>query len=139
MQRRWKITLAGVGTAIAAPGLTALRVLPRSGGRPVAQERTGPVMHPAHLPVMPVRAAVAAQLVSPFTGEPVKALGRVIVVKIDNIADARPPANLTSADIVYLLPVEGGLSRIFAVYSSRIAKVIDPVRRAREDDLALLR
>ena len=139
MQRRWKITLVGAGTAVAAAGLSALLVLPQSGGRPVAQERTVPVMHLAHLPVMPVRAAVAAQLVSPFTGEPVKALGRVLVVKIDNIVDARPPENLTSADIVYLLPVEGGLSRIFAVYSSRIPKVIGPVRSAREDDLALLR
>ncbi|HEV3288623.1 MAG TPA: DUF3048 domain-containing protein, partial [Streptosporangiaceae bacterium] len=91
-------------------------------------------MHLRHL-----RAAVPAQLLSPFTGEPVKALGRVIVVKIDNIVDARPPTNLTSADIVYLLPVEGGLSRIFAVYSSRIPAVIGPVRSAREDDLALLR
>jgi hypothetical protein len=63
----------------------------------------------------------------------------VIAVKIDNIVDARPPDNLTSADIVYLLPVEGGLSRIFAVYSSRIPKVIGPVRSARQDDLALLR
>jgi hypothetical protein len=61
-------------------------------------------------------------LLSPFTGEPVKALGRVIVAKIDNIAQARPPTGLASADIVYLLPVEGGLSRIFAVYSSRIPK-----------------
>jgi hypothetical protein len=65
--------------------------------------------------------------------------GPVLAVKIDNIADARPPENLTSADIVYLLPVEGGLSRIFAVYSSRIPTVIGPVRSAREDDLALLR
>jgi hypothetical protein len=52
--------------------------------------------------------------------------------------DARPPTNLTGADIVYLLPVEGGLSRIFAVYSSRIPAVIGPVRSARQDDLALL-
>jgi hypothetical protein len=140
MQRRWKITLAGAGTAVAAAGLSVLLVLPQSGGRPVAQEqRAVPVMHLAHLPVRPVPAAVAAQLVSPFTGAPVKALGRVLVVKIDNIVDARPPENLTSADIVYLLPVEGGLSRIFAVYSSRIPKVIGPVRSAREDDLALLR
>ena len=40
---------------------------------------------------------------------------------------------------MYLLPVEGGLSRIFAVYSSRIPAVIGPVRSARQDDLELLR
>ncbi|HUK69876.1 MAG TPA: DUF3048 domain-containing protein [Streptosporangiaceae bacterium] len=78
-------------------------------------------------------------LVSPFTGERVKALGPVLAVKIDNVVDARPPTGLTDADIVYLLPVEGGLSRIFAVFSSHFPSVIGPVRSAREDDIELLR
>jgi hypothetical protein len=75
---------------------------------------------------------------SPFTGEPMTAPGRVLAVKIDNIAQARPPTGLTSADIVYILPVEGGLSRILAVFSGRFPPVIGPVRSAREDDLELL-
>jgi Protein of unknown function (DUF3048) N-terminal domain/Protein of unknown function (DUF3048) C-terminal domain len=79
------------------------------------------------------------QLVSPFTGEPVKSLGRVLAVKIDNLAAARPQTGLTRADIVYVLPVEGGLSRFLAVYSSHFPPVIGPVRSAREDDLQLLR
>lgn len=79
-----------------------------------------------------------ALLLSPFTGEPVTALGPVLAVKIDNIAAARPPTGLTSADLVYVLPVEGGLSRILAVFSSRVPPVIGPVRSAREDDLELL-
>jgi hypothetical protein len=120
------------GIAVAAAGLAVLLV---SGGRPVAWQRAVPVRHlrhpvpVVHLPVM--HDAVSVRLVSPFTGEPVKALGRVVVVKIDNIVDARPPTNLTSADIVYLVPVDGGLSRIVAVYSSRIPAVIGPVRSAR--------
>ena len=48
------------------------------------------------------------QLVSPFTGEPVSALGPVPAVKIDNLAPARPQTGLTEADIVYILPVEAG-------------------------------
>jgi len=142
MQRRRTITLAAGGIAVVAAGLAVLLVLLVSGGRPVAWQRAVPVRHlrhpvpVVHLPV--IHDAVSVRLLSPFTGEPVKALGRVIVVKIDNIVDARPPDNLTSADIVYLLPVEGGLSRIFAVYSSRIPAVIGPVRSAREDDLELL-
>ena len=79
-----------------------------------------------------------SRLLSPFTGEPVTAPGTVLAVKIDNIAAARPPTGLTSADIVYILPVEGGLSRILAVYSSRFPPVIGPVRSAREGDLELL-
>src|SRR5260370_11375757 len=98
MRRRWKITLAGAGTAVAAAGLSVLLVLLLPGGRPAARQRAVPVLHMGHpvrmLPLRDLRAAVPARLLSPFTGEPVKVLGRVVVVKIDNIADARPPANL---------------------------------------------
>jgi hypothetical protein len=79
------------------------------------------------------------QLLSPFTGEPVHSLNRVLAVKIDNIRYARPQTGLTRADLVYVLPVEGGLSRFLAVYSSDYPSVIGPVRSAREDDLELLR
>ena len=79
------------------------------------------------------------QLRSPFTGEPVPSLNRVLAVKIDNIVFARPQTGLTHADIVYVLPVEGGLSRLLAVFSSHYPRVIGPVRSAREDDLELLR
>ena len=68
------------------------------------------------------------QLRSPFTGEPVPALNRVLAVKIDNIVNARPQTGLTHADIVYVLPVEGGLSRFLAVFSSHYPRVIGPVR-----------
>jgi len=79
------------------------------------------------------------QLLSPFTGEPVPALNRVLAVKIDNIVNARPQTGLTHADIVYALPVEGGLSRFMAIFSSGNPPVVGPVRSAREDDLELLR
>jgi hypothetical protein len=81
----------------------------------------------------------ATQLRSPFTGEPVRSLNRVLAVKIDNIVNARPQTGLTHADIVYVLPVEGGLSRFMAIFSSDYPRVIGPVRSAREDDLELLR
>lgn len=66
------------------------------------------------------------------------ALGPVLAVKIDNVVQARPPTGLTDADIVYILPVEGGLSRILAVFSSHLPRIIGPVRSAREDDIELL-
>jgi hypothetical protein len=75
---------------------------------------------------------------SPFTGKPVEAGKPVLAVKIDNVAAARPQTGLTSADVVYVEPVEGGLSRILAIYSSKIPAKIGPVRSARESDLELL-
>ncbi len=81
----------------------------------------------------------AGPLRSPFTGEPVSSLKRVLAVKIDNIVLARPSTGLTRADIIYAIPVEGGLSRLLAIFSSHYPPVVGPVRSAREDDIALLR
>jgi Protein of unknown function (DUF3048) N-terminal domain/Protein of unknown function (DUF3048) C-terminal domain len=52
---------------------------------------------------------------------------------------ARPQTGLTHADIVYVIPVEGGLSRFLAIFSSHYPPMVGPVRSAREDDLELLR
>lgn len=64
---------------------------------------------------------------------------KVLAVKIDNVAPARPQTGLDQADIVYVEQVEAGLSRLLAVYSAALPPVIGPVRSARETDLELLR
>jgi Protein of unknown function (DUF3048) N-terminal domain/Protein of unknown function (DUF3048) C-terminal domain len=98
-----------------------------------------PVHHLAVRPGPKKPKPPAKVLYSPFTGEPVKSLGPVLAVKIDNIVYARPQTGLTAADIVYVLPVEGGLSRFMAIFSSHFPPVIGPVRSARQDDIDLLR
>jgi hypothetical protein len=76
---------------------------------------------------------------SPFTGLPARADSPVIAIKVDNVRPARPQTGLSKADIVYIEPVEAGLSRILAVFSSRLPDRAGPVRSARESDLELLR
>ena len=126
MRWSWRNIMIGTSAAVAAIGLAVALVVVLAGrGMPPAAPRPGP--------------GRSSQLYSPFTGEPATALGRVLAVKIDNLAPARPQTGLTGADIVYVLPVEGGLSRFMAVFSSRFPSVIGPVRSAREDDLELLR
>ncbi|MFI9759418.1 DUF3048 domain-containing protein [Streptomyces sp. NPDC051963] len=63
----------------------------------------------------------------------------ILAVKIDNARAARPHTGLDSANIVYVEQVEGGLSRLMAVYATKLPKVVGPVRSARESDLELLR
>lgn len=120
--------------AIAALAVAATVVLALLRPRPATP---GPAS--ATSPSPAPTASGPGRLLSPFTGEPVRALAPVVVVKIDNIVTARPQTGLRSADIVYVLPVEGGLSRFAAVFSSHTPAVIGPVRSAREDDLGLLR
>jgi hypothetical protein len=67
------------------------------------------------------------------------AAGRVLAVKIDNVSAARPQTGLNNADLVYGIEVEGGLSRLMAVFdSSHLPASVGPVRSARETDLQLL-
>ncbi|MGP4110253.1 DUF3048 domain-containing protein [Streptomyces sp. 4N509B] len=79
---------------------------------------------------------------SPFTGEETDPGDEpVLAVKIDNAPAARPQTGLDEADIVYVEPVEGGMSRFLAVYSSELPDdpdEIGPVRSGRESDLELL-
>ena len=73
--------------------------------------------------------------VAPLTGRAGSAGTPVMVVKLDNTPSAQPHRGLTRADIVYMEPVEWGLNRLAAVYSSRVPKVVGPVRSARISDI----
>lgn len=64
--------------------------------------------------------------------------GPILVVKIDDTLAAYPQAGLEDADVVYIEQVEGGMTRLAAVFSSKIPDVIGPVRSARISDLELL-
>lgn len=75
---------------------------------------------------------------SPLTGMPVDALRPVLAVKIDNVAPARPQAGVQYADVVYEELVEGGQTRLMAIFSSRAAPQLGPVRSVRESDLDIL-
>lgn len=64
--------------------------------------------------------------------------GPVLVVKVDDTSQAHPQIGLDKADLVYIEEVEGGLTRLAAVFSSQIPSQIGPVRSARISDIDLL-
>jgi len=57
-----------------------------------------------------------------------------VVVKIDNVDAARPQTGLNQADVVYEELVEGGLTRLAAVFQSQYPSVVGPVRSGRLTD-----
>jgi hypothetical protein len=64
--------------------------------------------------------------------------GPILVVKIDDTRLAHPQAGLAQADVVYIEQVEGGLTRLAALFSSQIPEIVGPVRSARISDIELL-
>jgi hypothetical protein len=79
----------------------------------------------------------------PLTGLPPQKgqkINRVaLAVKIDNVDIARPQAGLDRADIVIEETVEGGLTRLMAIFQCDSADNIGPIRSARTSDGDLLR
>jgi hypothetical protein len=103
---------------------------------------SGPKPEPATPPGLAAPSPVSTPTptpapVNPFTGTAVPA-GPVLAVKVDNTRSAKPQLGLRSADIVYVEQVEGGLSRVMAVFSSKLPARVGPVRSARISDLHLL-
>ncbi len=69
-------------------------------------------------------------------GMPIKAEAEepahYLAVMIDNHPDARPQAGISRASVVYEAPVEGGITRLMAVYpDTATAERVGPVRSAR--------
>jgi hypothetical protein len=79
----------------------------------------------------------------PLTGQPVPAGAPVparpaLAVKVDNYPQARPQSGLDKADIVFEEPVEGGITRLAAVFQCQDAASVGPIRSARNIDIGIL-
>lgn len=79
---------------------------------------------------------------SPINGLPVEEAAllerRVIAVKIDNHANARPQSGIDQANAVIEIPVEG-ITRFIALFHDRDSEYLGPVRSARPTDGKVLR
>ena len=74
---------------------------------------------------------------NPLTGLGTSPNGPVIAVKVDDTAAGRPSLGLDKADVIYIEEVEGGLTRMVALFASAKPKV-RAVRSIRASDPELL-
>jgi hypothetical protein len=90
----------------------------------------------------PTPTAVVKAATCPLTGLPPSGTQNrnrpALAVKIDNVNVARPQSGVDKADIVVEELVEGGLTRLFAVFQCDSADRIEPIRSARSSDADLL-
>jgi hypothetical protein len=76
---------------------------------------------------------------SRLSGRMGKKDGAVYAVKVDNTHEAHPQVGLSKADVVYVEQVEGGVTRLAAIFSSEYPKFVGPVRSGRITDIELLK
>ena len=77
----------------------------------------------------------------PLTGVQGQEIGRwpALLIKIDNHDRARPQFGINAADVVFEEIVEGGLTRLAAIFHSEETDIVGPVRSVRTSDFDLLR
>ena len=86
--------------------------------------------------------AAPQEVVAPLNGLPTAdaavASRPAVTVKIENTRAARPQFGLEHADVVFEEVVEGGITRLAAVFQSVLPPVIGPVRSVRRTDAGIV-
>jgi Protein of unknown function (DUF3048) N-terminal domain/Protein of unknown function (DUF3048) C-terminal domain len=130
----WYYVLGGVAMLVVA-GVVALVVT--SGSKPSSASKP-----PATTSTSAVPPSTTVPTTCPLTGTPAPggtvparpALG----VKIGNYPDDRPSAGLNQADVVFEEPVEGGITRLVAVFQCQSPALVGDLRSARQPDVGIL-
>lgn len=145
---------SAAGSAVSTP---ASRTPPRSTPAPAAPLKPAPMTKPVRKPGKPTTKTVAkpvkpptraqrptgkpagkpAAVTDPLTGGRLSA-NPVIAAKIDNTYFEVPQFGVASADVVFVEQVEGGLTRLIAVFHSNFPTEVGPVRSVRSTDAQLL-
>ncbi len=149
-----KSTRRGAGVAVAAACLVMLAACSSSGAAQAGPDPTRPSASasvpsvvtdappapsaPAVVPSVPAPAPVApGEPTDPLTGLAPSA-NPVIAVKIDNTYFSVAQFGISKADVVFVEQVEGGLTRLIAVFHSDLDQEVGPVRSVRTTDAELL-
>jgi hypothetical protein len=136
---------AGCGSTPAAPPVTTVSTtVPSSSSSVVTVPSATPLLPssaaPSSKPVQKAPKPTAAKPgapVDPLSGGPLSQ-NPVVAVKIDNTYFGTAQFGVSAADVVYVEQVEGGLTRLIAVFHSDLTQEVGPVRSVRSTDAELL-
>jgi len=91
---------------------------------------------------LPTTTTLKPPSVAPLTGLPYPERllknRSALTIKIDNTPEAMPQFGIEDADVVYEEVVEGGITRLAAIFDSRLPSVVGPVRSVRRTDRELV-
>ncbi len=138
MSTRNKALAAGVAGVVVVGLVVAVALTGGPDKKPVAVSPTTTAASPTPTPTPKAKPKPPATLkLNPLTGIGAPPAGPVFAVKIDDTENGRPPVGLEKADIVYIEQVEGGLTRLVAIFGTN-KPIVEPVRSVRASDSELL-
>jgi hypothetical protein len=108
------------------------------GGGPSKKSATPTATSPTPTPTASSSTPPPPAAKNPFTGIGPVPKSPVISVKIDDTAPGRPQVGINQADIVYIEAVEGGLTRLAAIFGTNKPAKVGYVRSTRPSDPDLL-
>ena len=111
--------------ATSAPSATPSAPTASPAPTPTPTPSPTPSPTPVPTPVL-VAAPLTGQLVTPALAQ-----RHVVAVMIDDLAAARPQSGLSSADVVWQAPAEGGIPRYMALFQTGDPPAVGPVRSSR--------
>lgn len=133
-QRMFYGVLASLGGLVLVSGLGALAIILRSSAadKPSAGALTTSSAYAQALVTSAPVYSFFSQLDGKAVSTSAEVIPEVFSVMIDNHSSVRPQAGLSSARIVYEMPVEGGFTRYMALFGAEdsVAR-LGPVRSAR--------
>jgi hypothetical protein len=135
--RSTKIVLvASVVVGLLATACTGSDKKSKASDIPVSSPSTSvsPSATPSTTPPAPPKPAA----INPFTGIGPVPKYPTVSVKIDDTAPGRPQLGIDHADIVYIEEVEGGLTRLAAIFGTEHPSAVGYVRSTRPSDPDLL-
>lgn len=127
-------TPAPVAIASTTPSASAFPT-PEPTASPTPSASPSPTPEPSPTPPpSPTPEPTPSLVPAPLTGRLVKpevASRHVVAVMIDDQFGARPQSGLSSADVVWQAPAEGGIPRYMAMFQTGSPKAVGPVRSSR--------
>jgi hypothetical protein len=129
--RTWLFALVSTVLVLGIAGVSlALTARTKSAGRADTPPGTSSTTTPASSSACPLSGVPAAGGQVPRRP--------ALAIKVDNYPSARPQSGLDKADIVFEEPVEGGITRLVAVFQCQSANLVGPIRSARAVDASIL-
>jgi hypothetical protein len=137
-RRILRLLLMGAASATVAAACGSVH----HASAPTTSSRVAPSTTTTSTTVRPTTTTAPPPAVSPLTGVAQPNAAQLampaVVVKIDNVDAARPQTGLANADIVYEEEVEGGLTRLAAIFQSSYPTLVGPVRSGRLTDEGIM-